>query len=91
MPQISDQKNAAQKLSKIVLEVYITYWSVANILYIAKNLGKIMIYGECIKNGSLYYVLECRKCFVEFLNAIKKEGQKSENKVFLSPIFVSGD
>ena len=48
----------------------------------AKNLGKIMIYGECIKNGSLYYVLECRKCFVEFLNAMKKEGQKSENKVF---------
>ena len=50
-----------------------------------------MIYEECIKNGSLYYVLECRKCFVEFLNAMKKEGQKSENKVFLSPIFVSGD
>jgi len=50
-----------------------------------------MIFRGYTKNGSLYYVLECRKCFADFQNAAKKEGQKSENKGFLSPIFVSGD
>jgi len=56
-----------------------------------KNLGKIRVYSHSDGNGSLYYVLECRKCFADFQNAVKKEGQKSENKGFLSPIFVSGD
>lgn len=56
-----------------------------------ENLGKIMIFRGYTKNGSLYYVLECRKCFADFQNAAKKEGQKSENKGFLFPIFVSGD
>ena len=47
-----------------------------------ENLGKIMIFRGYTKNGSLYYVLECRKCFADFQNAAKKEGLKSENKGF---------
>lgn len=68
----------------MILEVYITYWNVADFLSVAKNLGKIRVYGYLNENGSLYYVLECRKRFMGSENEVKKKGQKSENKGFFS-------